>query len=91
MKRSWLAGLALLICFLMAQGVCVAKDDELMSKEDLKALLGKPDVVVIDVRTGGDYKSSPLKIRGAIRENPIDVENWNGKYSKEKIIVLYCT
>jgi rhodanese-related sulfurtransferase len=47
--------------------------------------------VVIDVRTGGDYKSSPKKIPGAVRENPIDVENWAGRYPAEKTIVLYCT
>ena len=91
MKRRWMAGLALLGLFLMVQGVCSAKEEELMTKEELMPLLGNPDVVVIDVRKDGDYKSSPLKIQGSVREEFNDVDNWAGKYPKDKTIVLYCT
>jgi len=61
-----------------------------MSKDELKALLGKPDVVVVDVRAGGDWTSSAEKIAGAVREEPGQEDKWAGKYGKDKTLVLYC-
>lgn len=60
-----------------------------MTKEELKAKLGTPEVVVLDVRREQDWKAGEDKIAGAIRENPKDVE-WAAKYPKEKTLVLYC-
>lgn len=65
------------------------KDVPRMSKDELRAQLNNPDVVVIDVRSGQDWKSSEFKIKGAKRENPDNV-SWAGKYQKGKTIVLYC-
>ena len=61
-----------------------------MEKEQLKAQLGNPDVVVLDVRAFTDWVMTKEKIKGAVRENPRDVEGWSGKYPKDKTIVLYC-
>ena len=61
-----------------------------MEKEQLKAQLGNPDVVVIDVRAFTDWVMTKEKIKGAVRENPRDVDDWSGKYPKDKTIVLYC-
>jgi rhodanese-related sulfurtransferase len=61
-----------------------------MTTEELKALLGNPDLVVLDVRRDSDWKDSDLKIQGAIREEPDRIKSWAQKYSKDKIIVLYC-
>ena len=61
-----------------------------MTKEELKPMLGNPDLVVIDVRLGGDWAESDLKIKGAVRENPRDVDSWADKYLKDKTLVLYC-
>ena len=83
--------LAVLGMFLLAAGICHAAEKERITKEELKPLLGSPDVIVIDVRTGDDHKSSPYKIQGAVRENPIDVPEWYKKYPMEKTIILYCT
>lgn len=65
------------------------KDVPRMSKDELRAQLNNPDVVVIDVRSGQDWKSSEFKIKGAKRENPDNV-SWAGKYKKTTTIVLYC-
>lgn len=63
----------------------------LVSKDELKGMLGRPDVVVIDVRQAGDLEKSTVKIKGAFREDPRqDVKSWADKYPKDKIIVLYC-
>jgi hypothetical protein len=89
MKSKWVG--AVLGILLLNAALCNASEKERMTKEELLPLLGNPDVIVMDVRTGGDYKSSTRKIQGAIRENPIDVENWYKKYPQEKTLVLYCT
>ena len=70
--------------------VCLAAEAPRMEKEQLKAQLGNPDVVVIDVRAFTDWVMTKEKIKGAVRENPRDVEDWRGKYPKDKTIVLYC-
>jgi rhodanese-related sulfurtransferase len=69
--------------------MAVASEIPRMSKEELKTMLGKPEVVVIDVRTLWDRKMSLKQIKGAVREDPGDVKSWAKKYSKEKTIVLY--
>jgi len=60
-----------------------------MPKEELKALLGNPDLIIIDVRLGKDWADSDLKIKGAIREDPEAVEAWGQKYPKDRTFVLY--
>jgi predicted sulfurtransferase len=61
-----------------------------MTKEDLKPLVGDPNVIVIDVRSLGDWNKDTLMIKGAIREDPMDVPDWMDKYAKEKTLVFYC-
>jgi len=61
-----------------------------MSKEDLEAKLDDPDVIILDVRVGKDWKESGFKIKGAIRENPKKFKSWANKYPKDKTLVLYC-
>jgi predicted sulfurtransferase len=61
-----------------------------MSKEDLKSMLGNPELVILDVRSGRDWKSSEFKIKGAIRIDPEKVDSWVSAYSKDKKFVLYC-
>ncbi len=68
-----------------------AKDVPRITKEELKPLLGNPDVIIIDVRSAKDWKSSQEKIQGAVREDPDKkAKSWAGKYSQEKMIILYC-
>lgn len=61
-----------------------------MTKEDLERRLGNPDVIIVDVRTGKDWKASRLRIKGAKREDPRRFRSWADKYPKDKMIVLYC-
>jgi rhodanese-related sulfurtransferase len=62
----------------------------LMTKEELKAKLGNPDLLIIDVRYGKDWTDSDLKIKGAIREDPKAFDSWATKYPKDKTLVFYC-
>ncbi len=62
-----------------------------ISVEETKALLGNPDVIIIDVRTAKSWWRSPTKILNAVREEPGAVEKWAEKYPKDKTLILYCT
>jgi len=91
MKRE---RLIILVFFLMTLLGCktlsLSAEVPRMTKEELKAMLGKPDLIIIDVRTGSDWTGSDLKIKGAVREDPGNIESWANKYSKDKTLVLYC-
>jgi hypothetical protein len=63
-----------------------------MTKEELRPLLGDPDVIILDVRVGRSWTESQWKIQGAIREDPsAEVASWAHKYPLDKTLVLYCT
>lgn len=67
-----------------------SKDVPRISKEEVKAKLGKGNVIVIDVRLPGQLKPGEPKIRGAVVENPSEVRNWMPKYPKRKTLIFYC-
>jgi len=67
-----------------------AQDVKRMTIEELKGMLGNPDLVIIDVRRDGDWKSSKVKIKGAVREDQDKVDAWMSKYPKDKTLVFYC-
>jgi hypothetical protein len=56
----------------------------------LEALLGAPDLVLLDVRAESQWRKSDRKIRGARRVNPDRPETWIGSLGRESRIVLYC-
>lgn len=61
-----------------------------ITKEELKPMLGNPDVIIIDVRLDTDWEKSDSKIKGSVREDPEgDVQAWAEKYPKNKTIVFY--
>ena len=61
-----------------------------ITKEELLPLLGKPDVTTIDLRFGRDWYDSNIKIKCAVREDPMKPGQWMDKYPKDKMLVLYC-
>ena len=67
-----------------------AQEVNRMSLEELKGRLGSPDLVIIDVRREGDWKSSTVKVKGAVREDVDKVDAWMNKYPKDKTLVFYC-
>jgi rhodanese-related sulfurtransferase len=90
MKRTTLS-IAVLVLLAVAYGMARAGDSSHeMTKEQLRPLLGKPDVIIIDVRTNYDWDNSKRKIPGAVREEGMKFGSWMNKYPKDKTIVLYC-
>ena len=61
-----------------------------ISIDGLKAQLGNPDFIIIDVRTAHDWDESKTKIKGAVREDFEKSSSWVDKYPKEKTIAFYC-
>jgi rhodanese-related sulfurtransferase len=81
---------SLLMILLGCKTLVLSADAPRMTKEELKAMLDKPDLVILDVRYGKDWTESDMKIKGAIRVEPDDVKSWASKYPKDKTLVLYC-
>ncbi len=82
-------GIVLAALGLSAIGAMAAEASRI-SKEDLKAMLGDPNLVILDVRVHKDWGKGERKITGAIRENPKKFNSWADNYSKDKTLVLYC-
>jgi hypothetical protein len=88
-----------LVLSLLVAGTSFATDDEedenpypeipRITKEQLKEMLGKPDLLIIDCRPQEQWKYSDQAIPGAIYEDPLAVESWASKYDENKKIVIY--
>ena len=95
-KRKMSLGIVLSIVLglLLAAGAYAAGASKAevprITKEELKALIGSPDVIIIDDRSGSDWSGSEFKIKGAIREDPGKASDWMSKYPKDKTLVFYC-
>ena len=68
----------------------LAQEVPRIAKEELKEMLGNPDVIIIDLRLGQDWENSELRIEGALKEDPGNLNSWLSKFPKEKTLVLYC-
>jgi predicted sulfurtransferase len=79
-----------LMAFIALASVAVRGDDTYVTKEQLLAMLGKSDMVLIDVRSKYDWDESKTKIKGAVREDGMKFGAWMKKYPKDKTIVIYC-
>ena len=80
----------LLALAVLAGGVAKADDSHAMTKEQLLPLLGKSDVIILDVRTKYDWDTSKVKIKGAVHEEGMKFGAWMNKYPKDKTLILYC-
>lgn len=61
-----------------------------ITAKETKALLGDPDVAIIDARPVEQWKYSDQMIPQAVHEDPLDVESWAHKYRKDQTIIIYC-
>ena len=84
-----IVSLNLIILGVLLSSSVSAEDAPMMSKEELKRILGHPDVIVIDVRTTESWQDSDFMIKGATRGNPANFDSWADEYPKEKTLVLY--
>lgn len=90
MVKYFISTILLVLVALVCGPLRADDDTHAMTKEQLRPLLGKSDVIIIDVRTKYDWDNSKVKIPGAVREESIRFGSWMKKYPKDKTIVLYC-
>jgi rhodanese-related sulfurtransferase len=89
-KLTTFLGLTFLLLFAFAMPAYGGDDAPRISTEELQAMLGSSNLVLLDVRTAKDWKKSDKKIVGAVRVDPDDVSSWAGDYGKDQKIILYC-
>ena len=68
----------------------VSAEAERISAKQLQGMLGRSDVIVVDVRTNSDWNKSESKITGAVWEDLSAISSWIDKYPKGKTLVFYC-
>jgi len=91
MKRRLIVLISVILVGMGAFGTSsVAKDVTMITKDELKAMLGNLEVVIIDARYDKHWMASDMKIKGAVREDYNDVKSWADKYNKNRLIVVYC-
>ena len=90
-RRRMIAVMTSLALSWILSTIVLADDVPRMTREELKGMLGNPNVVIIDVRANVDWLGSNLKIKGAVREDARKVNSWMEKYSKDKTLVFYCS
>jgi hypothetical protein len=61
-----------------------------VSGDELKSRLNDAALIIIDLRQPRDWEDSPVKIVGALHENPENISEWAAKYSKNTTLILYC-
>ena len=88
-KRSIVFLVSISVMMMACATLTMSKGVPRMTKDEINALLDGPDLTIIDVRHDQDWKGSDVKIKGAVREDPDDVQSWANKYAKNKLIVLY--
>lgn len=90
-KYTLFTGALIILVLLVALHASAAEEDiRRIPKEEVKELLGKPGVTLIDVRYDDSWKKSDMKIAGAVREHPNEIGSWVAKYDKNSTIILYC-
>lgn len=82
--------LGLILAVLMFSNTVSGDEVKLLDKDELKAMLGNPDLVVLDVRAGKDWSSSEFKIKDAVRLTGDTTEAVMKDISKDKTLVFYC-
>jgi hypothetical protein len=89
LSTSLSIGLSLILLGFFLHSPVAAIDAPRITKEELKGILGHPDVIVIDVRYSQNWQDSDFKIKSATRGNPSNFSSWADQYPKDKTLVLY--
>jgi hypothetical protein len=97
---QWMSFWVITVALLLLMGCAHTQTSELASeikvpritKEEVKPLIGNPDLIILDVRSAKNWSESEWKIKGAVREDRKgETDAWMDKYQKDKTLVLYCS
>jgi hypothetical protein len=70
------------------QGLSISSAPK-VTKEQIKELVGKEGFFLLDVRPNEQWRATPVKLPGAVHEDPEDVAAWAYRYRKDAKIVTY--
>ena len=86
------AGIIILILAISGCALISAESEEAerISAKQLQGMLGRSDVIVVDVRAKSDWDKSDSKITGAVWEDLSAISGWMDKYPRGKTLVFYC-
>ncbi len=91
-KGSSIIFWVLIMILMIASAALAAKrgNVELVTKEQLLKMMNEkdPELIILDVRRGTDWRASEFMIKGAIRLDLGKISTI--KYPKDKKLVLYC-
>ncbi|MCE5244589.1 MAG: rhodanese-like domain-containing protein [Desulfobacteraceae bacterium] len=88
MIGEWMRRIFLLAgAFILLAGPCMA--EQVLTKEQMRDMLGKPGLYVIDIRTEKEWGFTTSKIPGAVHEVRGQQPTWGKKYPKDGTIVVY--
>ena len=60
-----------------------------LTMDQVKDMLGKPDVVIVDIRYIKQYEESDRKLPGAVFVQPEGLDEFAQKYPKDKTYIFY--
>ena len=94
MDKRMIKAAGIIILILVIAGCALISSEsaeaERISAKQLQGMLGRSDVIVVDVRAKSDWNKSDSKITGAVWEDLSAISGWMDKYPRGKTIVFYC-
>jgi len=79
-----------LTCVIATSLAAFAEAVPRMTVDELKSRFGTEDILILDARSGRDWNGADVKITGAVRVNPSEVNQWSTDFPKDRTVVLYC-
>jgi rhodanese-related sulfurtransferase len=89
LNRHFMLGLLVSVFAILLSLPTSASEVSIISSIQLKRILDNPEIVIIDVRSSKDWRSSNIKIKGAVRKLPKSFESWAHDFSTDKELILY--
>ncbi len=84
------SALAVLASFAVFPIAADADDVPRVSGDYLERKIGSEGLIIVDSRSGSDWRGSSSKIKGAIRGKPGNEQEWASDLPKDAEIVVYC-
>jgi rhodanese-related sulfurtransferase len=92
LAAAFLATSLLLGSVLSVQAAIFTGNVPRITKEELRPMIGNPEVIILDVRQPDDWNNSQSKIKGAVRIDPKEkLGSVMNKLPKDKTLVFYCS
>lgn len=91
LKHVMIAVVLFIVAAIAVSSVSAQADDvPLMTVETLKSELVNENLVIVDTRTGSDWRGSEFKIPNAIRGKAGAEKTWADGLARDAKVVIYC-